>query len=71
MREGGPLDYHIAEYNLLRQELIQNFKDSYSSVTYAVLANAAIITWISSNLLQPSAVRELIIPAALLQFLLV
>jgi hypothetical protein len=66
MGQSGTLDYHISEYNLLRQELIQNFKDSYSSVTYAVLANAAIITWISSNLPQPSAIRELLIPAALL-----
>jgi hypothetical protein len=52
--------YHIAEYNQLRQELLQNFKDSYSSVTYSVFANALLVAWISSHVGQVRQIDTLI-----------
>ena len=43
------IQFHIAEYTLLRQELMQNLKDSYNSVIYAILANSALIAWIAAS----------------------
>jgi hypothetical protein len=66
MERSRSIDYHLAEYGLLRQELLQNFKDSYGSVTYAVLANSALVAWISSHINQSADIKELIFPASFL-----
>jgi hypothetical protein len=63
------LPYHIAEYNQLRQELVQNVKDSYSSVTYSVFANALLVAWIASHVGQQERIDGLIKVAACLPVL--
>jgi hypothetical protein len=60
------LQFHLVEYNALRQELVQYIKDSYSSVIYPILGSSAIVVWISSNLNQPSSAKHLMIVASLL-----
>jgi hypothetical protein len=48
--EEKSFQYHLAEYTLLRQELHHNAKDSHSSIIYALLANSAVVAWVSSNI---------------------
>lgn len=43
------IQFHLTEYSELIPAFMENIKNSYNSVMYGLLANAAIAAWISSN----------------------
>lgn len=45
----GCVDFHIAEYVQLRNEILSNVKATYNSVIYISISNALIFAWLSTQ----------------------
>lgn len=46
---GGSVEFHIAEYNSLREHFLSNVRGAYSSVVYVSISNAFIVAWLASS----------------------
>jgi hypothetical protein len=44
------IQFHMTEYSSLIPAFMENLKTSYNAVIYGIIANAAIVAWVSSNL---------------------
>lgn len=62
--------FHTVEYTLLRQELSNNAQSAQEALIYSIVANAAIVAWVSLNIEQSKSLGNVLSVAAWLPVLI-
>jgi hypothetical protein len=64
--EQRKVDFHIAEYTALRQELSENAKSAQNAFVYSSAANAIIASWLIVNVGEPGSKANILALGSLL-----